>query len=110
MPKRLLGADPITGMRTYHEYDHMEKKTVITYEHSDVQPVLDWAHDLATSGIDDYNRKKDMRHYAYIPESIALKWWVEEGISTLKPEHLPRIIKKLNDPEYARLRTGKGWI
>ena len=112
MTKRLLGYDPLTGLKTYHEYDHTEKKTTISYEHDDVSPVLGWAHDLATSGLEKPNmrmRNKQMRHVACVPEGIILKWRTE-GIDLYNKDHWPMVRKKLNDPEYKYLRTWKGYL
>lgn len=110
MTKRLLGVDPLTGLKTYHEYDHQTRKTIITYEHDDAQPVLDWTHGLRSGGITDYNRKRDVWHAATVPETVILKWRFEDGIDIYNPDHFDAVRKKLNDPEWAYLRTWEGKI
>lgn len=110
MPKRLLDYDPVTGLKTYHEYDHQTRKTTIGYEHDDLSPVLDWNHDQETSGLHDRQRKKDIWHCATIPEAIILKWRTEEGLDIYNPNHWKGLQKKLNDPEWKYLRTWKGRI
>jgi hypothetical protein len=106
MPKRLLGIDGLTGLRTYHEYDHESKQTMISYQHPDVSPVIDWAHHMA----DQHDRRRNIWHAATIPESIILKWRIEDGIDIFNPDHYEDLRKKLNDPAWRYLRTWHGEI
>ena len=112
MAKRLLGYDFLTGLKTYHEYDHPTKQTTISYEHDDVGPVVKWAQDLASGGLENltHARRQDQsRHVATIPESIILKWRTE-GIDIFNDEHWPMVRKKLNDPDNKFFRTWKGQV
>ncbi|HUV66465.1 MAG TPA: hypothetical protein VMW24_21425 [Sedimentisphaerales bacterium] len=109
MSKRLLDYDYLTGLKTYHDYDATTRERTISYEHDDVGPVVKWAQDLANAGLHEKQRKKDVWHAACVPEGIILKWHTE-GINLYDPTHWDRVRKKLNDPEYAYLRTWKGRI
>jgi hypothetical protein len=40
MTKRLLDYDPNTGLKTFHQYDEAEDRTILTYE-QDVEQILD---------------------------------------------------------------------
>ena len=110
MAKRLLSVDPLTGLKTYHEYDWKEKKTQITYEQDDVSGLTWWTQEVANAGMHEKQRKKDVWHAACIPEIICIKWRLEEGIDIYNKDHWERVRKKLNDPDYAYLRTWKGRI
>ena len=105
--KRLLGYDYLTGLKTFHEYDHQTKMTTIAYEHDDVSPVLKWNQDLANAGLADKQKNNQMWHAATVPESVILQWRTQ-GVDIFKEEHWPMVRKKLNDPEWAYLRTWKG--
>lgn len=112
MTKRLLGYDYLTGLKTYHEYDHPTKQTTISYEHDDVSPVVEWAKNLSSGGLENLThsmRQKQSRHAACVPESVYLLWRTE-GIDIWNNDHWPMVRKKLNDPEYAHLRTWKGTL
>jgi hypothetical protein len=108
MAKRLLGYDPLSGIKTYHEYDHQTKKTAIGYEYPHVDGLLDWTKYLSNTGIDSYNKRRDMKHVACVPLSIINKWRLEEGIDIFNDDHWPRVKEKLNDPDWKFLRTGSG--
>ena len=109
MTKRLLGVDPLTGLRTYHEYDWKDKKTTISYEHNDVSPVLKWNSDRVDAGMVNTQKKDMMWHAATVPEITIIQWRLE-GIDIFKEEHWPMVRKKLNDPDNKYLRTWRGRI
>jgi hypothetical protein len=46
-----------------------------------------------------------MWHYASIPTGLQMKWLIEEGLDVYDDNHWPRILRKLNDPEYKYLKT-----
>lgn len=108
MPKRLLGYDPLTGLKTFHEYDHVAKKTIIGYE-SDVQPIVDVNKEIQNRPQSKY-RKRDDWHVAHIPAVIVMKWRIEDGIDVFNEEHTDAVVKKLNDPAWKYLRTMTGNI
>lgn len=66
-------------------------------------------HHLATLN-DGYSPSKEFRRAASIPPLIVEKWWNEEGIDVYNDEHWDAIAKKLDDPQYAFLRTAPGRI
>lgn len=45
---------------------------------------------------------------ASIPAAVVLKWLTEEGLDVYNPQHADRLMRKLNDPDWAYLRTGGG--
>jgi len=75
----------------------------------DVAAVLD--HNKAARNHNDgYDQKREMRRVARIPSMVALKWLNEEGWWYADPENADRLLKKLNDPDWAHLRTADGQL
>jgi len=69
----------------------------------DVAPILDANKELAT-----LPQKGDFRHIGTVPNVILEKWINEEGapILSMRQAEFARFIRrKLNDPDYAFLRT-----
>jgi len=89
----------------------------LTIEHiQDVVPILDWNSEARR----DEQRSDWGRHVARIPNVIYVKWLNDEyakGNTRLRPftpEFDDIVQKKLNDPDWAYLRTDKpalqsGW-
>ncbi len=42
---------------------------------------------------------------ARIPVAVQLKWLTEDGLDIFNPDHADQLKRKLNDPEWAHLRT-----
>ena len=108
MPKRLLDYDPLTGLKTYHEYDWKEKKTLIGYEQEGLEDFFALNRRMGEQ-VDAKYKKRDAWHAATIPAYLIVKW-KQEGIDVYNPQDYKRVARKLNDPEYAFLRTWKGRI
>ncbi|WP_269715766.1 hypothetical protein [Caulobacter sp. NIBR2454] len=75
----------------------------------DVEAILDHNKKLATEN-DGWNKTRDMRRVASIPIMLLMKWQAEEGWDAFDPHNADRLAKKLNDPDYAHLRTAPGRI
>lgn len=103
MAKHLLDFNPLTGEAVH--LDFAEGKMVMTHS-QDVENILDAnkrlasATDLTRKGI-----KKDMLHYASIPNTLVVKWKQEKGVDVFNPNHRKRLFELLNDPEYKYLKT-----
>jgi hypothetical protein len=107
--KRLLDIEPLTGIQTFHEYDHQTGITTIERV-QDVKPILDRNKRLANE--DDYKKsgiKSSWMHGATIPNVIIEKW-LKEGIDVFNKDHWPRVRSKLNSSEYRYLKTLNGTI
>ena len=59
---------------------------------------------------DGYTADRSMRRVASIPYILINKWLDEEGWNALDPANHDRLKRKLNDPDYAHLRTADGVI
>jgi hypothetical protein len=73
----------------------------------DTQAILDRNRAMATEN-DGYTKSREMRRVASIPYVLIQKWLHEEGWDALDPENVDRLARKLNDPDYAYLRTADG--
>jgi hypothetical protein len=73
-----------------------------------VDAILDHNHDLRSLDDRGWVMGKDMRRVASIPMAVVYKWLVEDGIDVFSGEDQDRVAKKLNDPDYAYLRTAPG--
>ncbi len=94
-------------MRTELIVDLSEKRQLTVYQEDDVEDILE--HNKTLRGLD---QKSDWgRHYATIPNIIMVKWLNEEwkrgntSLRYLSPEFEKLIEQKLQDPDYAFLRT-----
>ncbi len=106
--KRLLDVDPLTGTKTYHEYDHLTGQATISTE-SDVSPILEANNSLYNdSSFKQQGMKNSMLKIASIPVDVIAKWKIEEGIDVFNKAHTPRVMRKLNSPDYRYLRTVSG--
>jgi len=105
--RRLIDYEPMTGVWTYHDYNHETKETTIETV-QDVQPYLERNKKLAADP--DYKKngiKKEWLHAACIPIGVQAKWLSEKGVNLWDKNHWPEIKKLLNDPEWSYLRTSK---
>ena len=109
MQKRLLDADPGTGLREYHHYDAGADRTIIETV-QDVEPILERNKALQNDDAGGWSPTRDLRRAATIPDIIILKWRNEEGIDVYDPNHWPAVKLKLNSSEYRWLRTAPGTL
>lgn len=73
----------------------------------DVAPVLE-RNKAAKNHNDGYSQSRELRRVATIPPMVALKWLQEEGWWVHDPQCADRLLKKLQDPDWAHLRTADG--
>lgn len=107
--KRLLDIDPLTGIKTFHEYDHDTKTTTIERV-QDVQPFIDANKDQANNP--DLMRKGIKQSWmkaATVP-NVVIEQWLKEGIDFYNADHWPAVRRKLNSPEWKYLKTINGTI
>lgn len=82
----------------------------VTYAVSqDPTEILDRNKAMATHN-DGYTPSRELRRVASIPYALIYKWRTEEGWDPFDPANADRLKKKLNDPDYAYLRTAPGVI
>jgi hypothetical protein len=107
MGKRLLDFDPLTGIKTYHHYDHKTKITRIERVQN-VEPILEYNKELAKTDHEKQGIKRSWWHAACIPIVMQEKWLNEHGVDIYNRDHWPAVKRLLNDPDYRYLRTGSG--
>lgn len=74
----------------------------------DVEPILEHNKSLQEDpGFDGYNKARDWRHVADIP-NVVIAQWLREGINVFDPNDTKAVLRKLDDPAYRHLRTSLG--
>lgn len=104
MDKRFLDYDPFTGLMQYIYYDSLTDETHIetTQTSSQLNKELEASKELKND--EEYTRKgmkDDMLHYAHIPSGVLMEWFAK-GVDIKDRKEL---IKMVNKPEYAYLKT-----
>jgi hypothetical protein len=75
----------------------------------DVTPIIERNKALAATN-DGYSPSRELRRVASIPFAIVHKILMEEGVDILDPANSERLVRLLNDPDYAHLRTAPGRV
>ena len=100
MAERLLDHDPLTGLKTFHDYDETTETTIIRYS-QDVEPVLDAnKHDLNHADA----KMGEMVHVARVPIGIQLEWYHKFGVQMWNPDHRKRVSRLLDSSDYRHLK------
>lgn len=73
----------------------------------ETDPIIE-RNKVLRNNTDGFTQDRSMCHAASIPQIIVNKWLIEEGLDIYNPDHEDRLAKKLNDPDWAYLRTGGG--
>lgn len=107
MPKRILDHDAFSGVTEIFHPGSDGKWHLQSIQ--DVEPILEANKALATEN-DGYNKARDLRRAASIPNVVILKWRSELGIDIHNPDHWPAIKRLLNSSEWRHLRTAPGQI
>ena len=105
---QVLDHDPESKTTTYHKYDPVEDETIIT-EIQDIEPFLKGANELRKD--DDYSKtgiKKEMWHYARVPNSIIMRMKLEDGVDFYSPHQRKEMMRLINT-KYAFCKTTRGF-
>lgn len=108
-----ISYDPLTGVTCCLEW--LDDRRFRIVHHADTQDpsiakVLDRnAAMRSDAGYKKQGIKQSWMHAAEIPVAVQMKW-LSEGIDLMNPDHWPRVKAKLNDPEYAYLKTIEGQV
>jgi hypothetical protein len=101
MAREFFDFDPITGCTEYVEFTADGKLHITTEQ--DVEPVLDFAKELANSGAADRNFRKEGWLYAVIPPVVQTALF-NKGINFLDPNHSRAMLREINT-NYPWLKT-----
>ena len=105
MGKRLLDYNPLTGVSVTFEFDHANNNIVIGHS-QDTEKVLE-SNKWALLDLDKHKKQAKegrMAHYAKIPELVIMEWKFKYGVDFYDPNHWPKVMELLNDPEYKYLK------
>ncbi len=97
-----IDKDPFTGVE--HWVDSNEDKETRNWVQQDIEPVLDYTAALRNDNLTDAGIKRDMWHYAQIPNVIVMKLLHEYGVNVFDRNDYPKLFKLLNT-EFAYLKT-----
>ena len=103
--KQLLDSDYLTGVSTWHNYDHHTGITTIETT-QDCSSFVEENKKRHNSSYQKDGIKQEWMHAATIPIIIQMKWKQELGVDIYNPDHSKKIAALLNDPEYRYLKTG----
>lgn len=54
------------------------------------------------------NWRGDMHHVASIPQTVYMEWWKEFGGNPMSPDNQPKLLRKLQEREWSKLRVKSG--
>jgi hypothetical protein len=98
--ERLLDFDPVTWLKTFHDYDDASDTTIIRYE-QDVEPILDAnKHDLNHAD----KKMGELAHVARVPIGVQLEWYVKHGVRMWDPNHKKAVARLLDSSDYRYLK------
>lgn len=97
------------GISTGLGYDPIDDELTLISE-QDCQPTIELNKKLYNDGTDGYGETREWRRAASIPNIILEKWLKEEGIRWWDSEDAPKLMAKLDDPEWRFLRTAPGHL
>ena len=100
--KRLLDTDPLTGVKTYHEYDSATGQNVIESV-QDVEPFFDRSKLLA-SGL---NKKEEWWPIGTIPDILIVQWAKECGAKPYSKQWHVYAMKQLNSSDYSKINPNR---
>ena len=105
---RPFSYDPVSGIRREFAYDHSTKEAVIRTT-MDVDPLLDDNARLRNDGTGGWSQDRAMRRIAEIPMHVLCKWAEEWGMPGPHGEEFDlKLIKRMNDRDFYKLRTSEG--
>ena len=73
----------------------------------DLSGTLDKLHEIRQTN-DGYSPSRELRRVAHIPDIVRMHLINNEGWDPLAVENQDRLVKLLNDPDYAFLRAAPG--
>lgn len=104
MAKHLIDRDPITGEETWFAFDPATMQFRYEYR-QELGRMLD--DNVAAANDTDKTRrqmKRDLVHYARVPNTVIVEWKEKFGIDFFNPDHKAAVFRLLNSPEYRKFK------
>ena len=79
----------------------------LVHHTQDAEPILKLNHEKRSLGRSYYAEDPDMHRVASVPLGVAYQWLAKYGVEAWNPEHMDRIKRLLNDPEWRYLKTAE---
>lgn len=98
--RRLLDVDPLSGLKTFHDFDAATETTIISYE-QDAQPLLDLCKEESNHA--DRKLGDGLVHAARVLPGVQLEWLTKYGVRMWDPNHR-QAVHDLLDGEYRHLK------
>ena len=96
------------GLMVDLKYDP-ETDDMVQHQWQDCTDILQETKRLRDEVGDGYTPSRDLRRVAHIPDILIVRW-LQEGINVYQAEHWPKVAARLDDPDYAYLRTSYGKV
>ena len=96
-----------TGIKRHWRDNNDGTYSVIATQ--DLDGVLDFCKAAATHN-DGYSGTRELKRVFFLPDILVLKWLSEEGWYAYDPNSVDKLNRKMNDPDYAHLKTSPGRI
>lgn len=97
----------VDGIAEYLHHDE-QNGTFSLQRVSDVESVIEENKRRQNDGTNGWSPSREWKHVARIPMGVCLEWLTKYGIDVNNKDHMPAVLKKLDDPEYLWLRIGTG--
>lgn len=106
--KKLFDYNPLTGLKQVFHHDPVTEESVIETT-QDVEPYLEIAKAARNNeAYSDDGIKAGWWHLAYLPDSIILKMYNEDGVNVYDRNDWPKLSQLLEDKySYFKMTDGK---
>jgi len=108
MSIELISDDPLTGLKTYLEFDEVDPRKFHIHHRQDVSQSIEYVKRLQNSS--EYKKegiRRGMYHVAHVTAIAQIKLLREHGIDVMNKDHWPKFRRLLNDPEWKYLRPAE---
>lgn len=96
----------VTGTGLTTTLEETDSGMLIRHE-QDAEPILDLNHAKRSLGRSYYAEDPELHRVASVPLGVAYQWLDMYGVEAWNPEHIDRVTRLLNDPEWRYLKTAE---
>ena len=87
--------------------DDYFRRLLATFRVDAAEPILDLNHAKRSMGRAYYAEDPDLHRVASVPLGVAYQWLAKYGVEAWNPDHIDRVKRLLNDPEWRYLKTAE---